>query len=204
MRHLSPRLPHAAADHSLGRAIRSRRRALDLRLADVAEATELSHSFLSQVENGGARPSVESLRRIAAALGTTPQALFSGDPTVEVSIVRRGDVPRNPVPGGRDEVVLYSHVGGTAPFHLLEFDGVVRSFTDYWVHAGFEAIVVMRGTIELDVAGELHTLNAGDSATYPADAPHRFRTKGRPRAAVILVESGYTDAAAHATPKRAR
>jgi transcriptional regulator with XRE-family HTH domain len=60
----------------LGSAIRARRLSRSLSLVDLASTADLSQPFLSQVENGRARPSLLSLRRIADALGTTPQALF--------------------------------------------------------------------------------------------------------------------------------
>ena len=65
---------------SLGGAIRERRLAHNLTLVALAEQAGRSQPFLSQVENGRAKPSMDSLHRIAQALGTTPQALFSIQP----------------------------------------------------------------------------------------------------------------------------
>src|SRR5262245_40770126 len=60
----------------LGRSIRALRRARGLRLADVSRSAGVSVSLLSQVERGLLDPSLESLRKVASALGTTPFRLF--------------------------------------------------------------------------------------------------------------------------------
>src|SRR5262245_23373838 len=64
---------------ALGTRIRERRRRLGLSLVRLAEVTELSHPFLSQVERGHARPSITSLQRIASALDVEPGWLFAGN-----------------------------------------------------------------------------------------------------------------------------
>jgi transcriptional regulator with XRE-family HTH domain len=74
------------ADERLGRAIRCVRHDRGMTLVQVAEASGLSQPFLSQLERGRTRPSMRSLFRIAAALGTTQQALLgmaSDDPSDE-------------------------------------------------------------------------------------------------------------------------
>ncbi len=75
----------------LGSRVRERRHRLRLSLVEVARATGLSHPFLSQLERGHARPSMTSLRRIAAALSMDPSQLFDGssDGRPPVTVVRR-------------------------------------------------------------------------------------------------------------------
>ncbi|MGF6228442.1 transcriptional regulator with XRE-family HTH domain [Inquilinus ginsengisoli] len=60
----------AAVPH-LGRAIRARRRALDLTLKDLGLRSGLSVGFLSQLERDLATPSLSALSGIAGALGAS-------------------------------------------------------------------------------------------------------------------------------------
>ncbi|MBU0513371.1 MAG: helix-turn-helix domain-containing protein, partial [Proteobacteria bacterium] len=60
----------------LGAKIRRMRNAEQLTLADLAEKTGLSISFLSQVERGHNDPSINSLRKIANALGCPLTTFF--------------------------------------------------------------------------------------------------------------------------------
>jgi quercetin dioxygenase-like cupin family protein/DNA-binding XRE family transcriptional regulator len=53
---------------SLGHRIQARRKSAGLSLRALAAQTELTASFISQVERGQTNPSIDSLRRIAEAL----------------------------------------------------------------------------------------------------------------------------------------
>ncbi|MGO1880527.1 MAG: helix-turn-helix domain-containing protein, partial [Microbacterium gubbeenense] len=61
-----------------GAAIRARRLDLGMTIVQLAELADLSHPFISQVERGKASPSLDSLARIARALGTSQVELMSG------------------------------------------------------------------------------------------------------------------------------
>ena len=61
----------------LGKAIRHRRKALGKTLEKVAEETELTTGFISQVERGISSPSLSSLMAIAASLQTSLEHLVS-------------------------------------------------------------------------------------------------------------------------------
>ena len=65
----------------VGAAVRRRRRALELTLAVVAARSGLSVPFLSQIENDRARPSTNSLEKVADALRTTAVELLAPRPT---------------------------------------------------------------------------------------------------------------------------
>ena len=43
------------------------------------------------------------------------------------------------------------------------------------------------GTMEIDVAGDTHRLEAGDSILFEADTPHAYRNVGRTEAVMYLV-----------------
>ena len=43
------------------------------------------------------------------------------------------------------------------------------------------------GTIEIDVAGDTHRLETGDSILFEADTPHAYRNPGRGEAVMYLV-----------------
>ncbi|WP_370416320.1 helix-turn-helix domain-containing protein [Streptomyces fradiae] len=76
----------------VGAAVRRRRRALDLTLAEVAARSGLSSPFLSQIENDRARPGMRSLQRIADALDTTAvRLLAASDESRTVDLVRADD-----------------------------------------------------------------------------------------------------------------
>lgn len=180
----------------LGAAIRQRRRAAGLTLVHLAGLTTLSQPFLSQVENGRARPSMESLRRIAAALGTTPQALFGGPvlPAGAPNVTRRDAVAALPLAPGASSICRVL-LAGDAPVHLVEFDGLPTDFLETWEHDGFEAVYVVTGEVEVEVDGAVTQLGAGEVVSYAARLPHRHRSVGNEPARILLVETVVESAA---------
>lgn len=175
----------------LGSAIRERRLSKDLTLVDLADKSGLSQPFLSQVENGRARPSLMSLHRIADALDTTPQAFFGGptDEPLTSNLVRAAAVQVIDVDQSAPQSTCHVLLGGDAPFHMVEFDGLPTEFLEYFQHDGFEAVYAIRGRIEIDIDGTVSLLNAGDSISYPSTLPHRLRAIGKRRVQVLLIET---------------
>jgi DNA-binding response OmpR family regulator len=70
------RLSEAALRESLGSAIRERRKAQGLTLAQMAQRTNVSLGYLSQIELGKNSASIETLYRISLGLGVRLAELF--------------------------------------------------------------------------------------------------------------------------------
>jgi DNA-binding NtrC family response regulator len=70
------RLSEAALRECLGEAIRQRRKALGLTLAQMARRTSISLGYLSQIELGKNSASIETLYRISLGLGIKISDLF--------------------------------------------------------------------------------------------------------------------------------
>jgi len=175
---------------SLGGAIRERRLANELTLVALAERSGLSQPFLSQVENGRATPSMDSLYRIASALGTTPQALFGdGNDLTRVPVAARADDPSVPAIDTAGESLRRLLLPGGAPFHVVELVGLATDFLEGWEHAGFEALYVLAGPIEVEIDGNIVELATGDFYSYPSHLPHRYRSALGRAARVLLIET---------------
>jgi DNA-binding XRE family transcriptional regulator len=70
------RMSEEALRESLGAAIRERRKALGLTLAQMAQRTNVSLGYLSQIELGKNSASIETLYRISLGLGLKIADLF--------------------------------------------------------------------------------------------------------------------------------
>jgi transcriptional regulator with XRE-family HTH domain len=62
---------------TLGGFIRTQRRLANLTLREMAELTQVSNPYLSQIERGLHEPSVRVLKSIASALGVTAETLLA-------------------------------------------------------------------------------------------------------------------------------
>jgi transcriptional regulator with XRE-family HTH domain len=159
----------------IGSRIRRLRHARALTLVQLAEAAELSHPFLSQLERGLARPSIGSLEKIARALGSSQLELLSDDDPVTqspVALVRRAEG----VTGHYGEGEARMLVTGARRFHPMEMAGRNPEFGDHFVHAEDEFIHVVAGRVEFDLGDSgVHRLEEGDSLYYAGGTPHRWR-----------------------------
>ena len=59
-----------------GRAVRKRRRELDLSQEDLAERAGLHRNYISDIERGDRNPSLENIQKLVKALDTRVSALF--------------------------------------------------------------------------------------------------------------------------------
>src|SRR3954467_2081228 len=74
---MDPADPWRAQLEALGEFIRSQRKLAHLSLRDLAERTDVSNPYLSQIERGLHEPSVRVLRSIAKALNLSAETLLA-------------------------------------------------------------------------------------------------------------------------------
>ena len=162
----------------LGARVRDLRHARGLTLVQLAEATELSHPFLSQCERGHASFSLSSLRRIAVALGTSPVELVAAAeapgasaslPALEVRRSGEGGALAGFAAGDARALAT-----GRRPFTPLEFTGDNAEPGEIYVHSEDEFIYVLNGDVTLEVDGTETRLAAHDSAYYQGGQSHRW------------------------------
>ena len=169
------------------RAIRLLRR---LTLREVAEAADVSESFVSQLERGRSNASVATLQRLAAALGIEISDLFAGDGGSGPRILRR-----------QERLQLeWGHLGRKAlltPKPFLSLEVVAASFDpggstgdEPYTHGDSEELLlVLAGGIQLQLGSELLELSTGDSVNYRSSTPHRVSNPGDEAAEVLFVIS---------------
>lgn len=160
----------------LGLVVRAGRRRLGLSVQQLAERAGLSLGLVSQLERGLGNPSLQTLHRLADAMGMPVSQLV--EPGLdEVSIVRADARHRLPVAEGPEEqqVVreLLTPAGSTALQVIrstlpVGFSNEAQPFR----HLGSESITVEHGRLLLVHDGHRLVLEHGDSATYGCSRPH--------------------------------
>jgi len=182
---------------ALGTRIRERRQAKGMSLVSLAETTDLSHPFLSQVERGHARPSVTSLRRIAAALDVDAGWLFGAARSngLPVELVRVEDtVPWRFVEGQPEGAVRMFRSGGS-PIVLNHVVDLPDHFGEAAAMIGDSAWFVVEGTMDIEAEGKVHHLSPQDALFLAAGTPHRIRSTSARQThfVVVLVTDEGTD-----------
>jgi len=162
----------------LGARLRELRRSRGLTLVQLAGATGLSHPFLSQVERGLANLSLQSLRRIAVALETSPVELVAAaeaagdEPARRVEVARAGS--RRPTPEGFARGTAHALVRGARPFTPLIVESDAAEPRETFAHAEDEFVHVLSGAVVVETDGRPHELAAGDSIYYAGGVRHRW------------------------------
>lgn len=68
----------------LGDIVRKLRLQRNMTIRDLADKTNLSYAYISQIENGKRTPTVETLNKLADALGVTVQYLIDAPKAEEI------------------------------------------------------------------------------------------------------------------------
>jgi transcriptional regulator with XRE-family HTH domain len=182
--------PDVATEVDVGERLRELRLFRRCTLRTIAERAGVSESFLSQVERGRSSASIASLRRIADALGVSMADLFDpdGDPSPQV-------LKRDARPALSFGILGRKLLLTPRPLHHLEvFVGELdvggSTGEQPYAHGDSEELfVVLSGTVELELDGELHELERGDSIDYRSSTPHRVVNTGDEPAEVMWIVS---------------
>lgn len=162
----------------IGARMRELRKAKGMTLKQLAEASELSIGYLSQLERQDTDPSVRALSMIGKALGVGINWFFP-DPeelsNPEAEIVVRADKRRSLKfeSGVRDELIS-PNLSGQLELILTTFDPHSSSGETLYSHKGEEGGYVVSGTLELTVEAKIMTLHPGDAFHFQSNRPHRY------------------------------
>jgi transcriptional regulator with XRE-family HTH domain len=173
-------LPDAAGalERYLGNAVRDLRQRHGLTIADVAERAAISRGMLSKIENAQTATSLDTLTRLARALGVSLSTLFRNYdvPDGSAQLVKNGE--------GMEVVRRGTRRGHT--YHLLAYDqGPTKLFEPFLItidsesatfpvfeHPGTEFLYMLEGRMEYRHGQHTYLLTPGDSLTFRGEVPH--------------------------------
>lgn len=162
----------------LGEKIRRKRMEKNLSLKDLAASTDLTASFLSQVERDLAEPSITSLRKIADAL-EVPIFYFLLDNGNTSPVVRRGERKILKFPDTHVVFELLSpDLNRQMEIVMGRLEVGAASCDEPLSHPGEEFIYVIQGKMEITIGEETYVLDESDSIYYFAAIPHKIVSVG--------------------------
>ncbi|THI96963.1 cupin domain-containing protein [Nocardioides sp.] len=173
----------------LGSELRSLRKDRSLTLGELSKRSGVSVGLLSQIERGNGNPAFNTLADIAHAL--------------EVPIGRllhQADL-QSPVVRASERRTLDLHEAGSEAKHQLLTPSLRGPLEALWievppghdtsetpfVHEGQEFGLVLQGTHEVTVDGQVYVLEAGDSITFESSLPHSYRNIGDEQVIAVWV-----------------
>ncbi|MEV0700258.1 XRE family transcriptional regulator [Saccharopolyspora sp. NPDC050389] len=179
----------------VGAAVRAARERAGLTTRALAAEAGISQPFLSQVERGLNSPSINTLYRLAEALGVTPADLLPPPAAPRVQVVRADE----------RELAPANELSNTARARIARGAGLIAEIVEYLVEPGEDvggwfwresdhAMLVLRGQVRVDLEGEESVrLGPGDCLFHPGAIRHRWERLGDEALHVVLLISSDID-----------
>jgi transcriptional regulator with XRE-family HTH domain len=162
-----------APDHptQLGAAIRLRRKALGKTLLEIANESNLTTGFISQVERGISSPSLASLMTIASSLQTSIEQLLSVPEEFSPYVSRNTRQTYSLGLNGR----LYEKLGPGFPGALF-YPAIIHRppghVSEHMCHTGEVFCHIMAGKIEYHLGGSTYVMTEGDTIHHDTTTSH--------------------------------
>jgi transcriptional regulator with XRE-family HTH domain len=171
----------------LARSLRAHREAARLSLGALASRSGVSKASLSTIEAGLANPSLETLWRLAGALGVSLGALLGEEEPPPIRLVRAGEGVELVSDSGLTGRLLMTE-GRPHRTEIIHFE--LPAGADYRSaahQAGTEEFLFCtEGSLDAGPLDREERLEAGDALWFPADLPHRYASGGGARCLLAL------------------
>ena len=169
----------------IGTKISVMRKARGLSQRSLAKATDLSPSYISQVERGIVQPSLISLKKISRAMGVSITEFFQGNDEPNQLIVRRHERKKLGLntPDVQYELLTPTLEGKTVEFLFVTLAPGVRE--EPFAHEGEEYGVVIAGKVGVLLGDAFTILYEGDSIHFESKIMHALSNEGTAEAKIV-------------------
>lgn len=186
-----PEASPEAINENLGRRVKKLRADRGWSLEELANASGVSRSMLSEIEREKANPTLTVTFRIARAFGLTLQELIeSAEASAsKIQVIRASDRAQVFRSDKHHEIRTLSPLNLEKDVEFYEVTlkpgGALRSQPHF--EGTREFLTVEEGSVRIESDLDTDELTKGDSGTYRADVPHAIVNTGQGTALVFLV-----------------
>ena len=164
-------------NEQIGKKIKNLRNKRGLTQQELADRTELTKGYISQLENGQVAPSVVTLLDLIECLGSTPSDFFREDDEKHIVYSEEGFFEKLDDAGNSIQWIV-----PTAQKNKMEPLLVViqphQSLAEDKPHEGEEFGFVISGRLKIHLGDDVYTAKAGESFYYQANKDHYIENPG--------------------------
>lgn len=175
---------------AVGEQVRRLREQRGLTLRGLAAATDFSPSFISQLENGLVSPSIDSMRRIAEALGVTLGGFFAslgpGEGGHVVRVAERAEISSAWSQATLEALSPMVRSRLLEPL-LITLEPGGRSGKHPTAQPREEFAFLLEGDVDLTLGPETFHLQPGDAVTILRGELRRWLNTGTRPARILVV-----------------
>lgn len=173
----------------VGGNLRKLRTKRGLSLEKLSQLSGVSRAMLGQIELGQSAPTINVLWKIARALEVTFSALISSAASSGARVLRSAEskLLTSKDRSFSSRALFPFDAPRRVEFYELHLTGGGIEDADAHPPGTSENLVVTQGVVEIEVSGETHRLETGDSIVFEADSPHSYRNPGKGESIMYLV-----------------
>ncbi len=172
----------------IGNKIKDLRNRNGLTQQELADRTELTKGFISQLERGQVSPSIVTLLDLIECLGTTASEFFKETEEEHIVFSEEGFFEKVDEAGNSIQWIVPTAQKYQMEPLLVELQPH-QSLEEDKPHDGEEFGYLMSGRIQLYLGEEVYSVEAGESFYYPAKRKHRIENPGSEPARFIWVST---------------
>jgi transcriptional regulator with XRE-family HTH domain len=174
----------------VGTQLKSVRQMYGLSQRELAKRAGVTNGLISLIEQNRVSPSVSSLKKVLDGIPMALADFFTLDPAGKPQVFFLRDELAD-IGSGKVQLRLVGGRLGTRTMSILHERYAAYADTGEAMlsHPGEEGGVIVKGSIELIVAGESRVLGAGDAYYFKSSLPHRFRNPGRDECEIVSASS---------------
>lgn len=170
-----------ALSGQLGQTIQRLRKAYNLSLSELSLQSGVAKSIISQIERNETNPTLATIWRLSQALDVSIERVLQtteDEPFLEKT--SRADTPILQSDDGKCRLAIIGWIKTVEWLQAYELaadpGGVLES--EAHQRGSVESLSVREGELEVEVAGVIETVKAGETLRYRCDRPHVIRNRG--------------------------
>ncbi|MCI6736936.1 MAG: XRE family transcriptional regulator [Intestinibacter sp.] len=160
----------------------------NLSLGQLSELSSLSKVMISQIEKGETNPTINTIWKLASALNVSYTSLLEQQQH-DTYVIKKSDI--NPQLNEDEKYHLYCYYKNTPNrnFELfqMELDEGASYTSIGHPKKSEEYVMVLEGTLTLEVNNETFILNADDSIKFTASSKHTYCNSGGGTLKTIII-----------------
>jgi len=171
----------------IGDKLRELRQRRKLSVREVALRSGVSHSSISLIERDMISPSLDTLRAVLDALGTTLSGFFLDLKSAlpQSPFYRAADLTEIGQPDSISHRVIGLDYPNKSMLVLHESYAPGAETGEAYAHSAQEGGMILSGAIEVTVDGQMQVLLPGDGYYFDSRLPHRFRNISDGRSEIV-------------------
>ena len=175
-------------EEQIGAKIRNLRNQNGLTQEELADRTELTKGFISQIERGLTAPSVSTLLDIVECLGTNLSDFFHEENELQIvypkeDYFEKEDEHKNSITW----LIATAQSRSMEPILVQLQPG--QSMPEDKPHEGEEFGYVLDGEIRLHYGEDVYTVRKGDSFIFPANRKHKISSACKKVSSILWMSS---------------